>query len=175
MFVLLWHVIKMERKATVTQLFTIIYLLLLHNLKFFHLFLTFLQELRAEGYGTTTGHPEHFQKSRGRDPEDFKEQPAEDQTKGQWRGGGSSFQLVQIFSQSSSFSTSLSLSFAPTAGTTWWWTRLRTTWVRFASGGSGWRWRGGWVSFLPFYTNIKWLHLYDIFPECKQFECCSPN
>lgn len=50
----------------------------------------------------------------------------------------------------------LALSFAPTAGTTWWSTRLRTMWVRFASGGSGWRWRGGWVYyFFLFYQDKK--------------------
>lgn len=36
-------------------------------------------------------------------------------------------------------------SFVLTADTTWWWTGLRTIWVRFVSGGSEWRWRGGWV------------------------------
>ena len=37
------------------------------------------------------------------------------------------------------------LSFVRTVDTTWWSTRLRTTWVKSASGSSGWRWRGGWV------------------------------
>lgn len=40
------------------------------------------------------------------------------------------------------------LSFVPTADTTSWSTRSRTTWVKFASGDSGWRWRGGWVQHL---------------------------